>query len=120
MIVVVLLFLHSFNGFFRFYGIAQSFQKIDDLHVFVGCTFQSVLNPFVRFAAYINKQVASRDFDNIVGSGLIAVQVNAVVQQHCQLIVVRFAAENFAYPVIFGKDGCNNFKRLSCGFIAVS
>ena len=79
-VMVVFFLLHTLNGFFCFHGIAQHFQQIDDLHILVGGIFQSVIDPTVRFAADIDKEVAIRDFDNIISSGLVAVQVNTVVQ----------------------------------------
>ena len=57
-LVLVLRLLHPLNDFFRFYGITQYLQQIDNLHIPVGGISQSILHPFVGLAAYIDKQVA--------------------------------------------------------------
>ena len=72
--------LHPLNGFFRFYGIPHHLHQIDDLHILVGGIFQSPLDPAVRLAAHMDKQVAGGNFYDIIGGGLIAVQVNVVIQ----------------------------------------
>ena len=79
-LVVLFFLLHPFHGFFLFYGIPQGLQQVDDLPVFARSAFQSVLHPFIRLAAYIDKQIAVGELDEIVGGGLIAVQVYAVIQ----------------------------------------
>ena len=70
-ILVLVLLLHSLNDFFRFYGITQYLQQIDDLHIPVGGISQGILHPAVGLAAYIDKQVAIRNFNNII-SGVSA------------------------------------------------
>ena len=75
-------FLHTLNGLFCFHGIAQHLQQADDLYILVGGGFQGVLRPAVGLAAHIDEEVAVEDLDDVVRCGLVAVQVNAVVQQH--------------------------------------
>ena len=51
------------------------------LSVLVGRIFQSVIHPAVGLAADIEKEVAIGNFNNIINGWLIAVQINAAVQQ---------------------------------------
>ena len=78
----VLCFLHPFNDLLRFHGIAQHLQQVDDLHLLVDGVFQDVLHPFIGLAAHIDEEVAVGNLDDVIRRGLIAVQVNTVVQQH--------------------------------------
>ena len=103
--VVVTVLLHTLNGLLRFHGITQHLQQVDDLHVLVGGVFQSVFHPAVGLAAHIDKQVAIGYLDNIIGGGLIAVQVNAVIQQHGDLGVLRLVTQDRPDPIVFGEDG---------------
>ena len=103
--VVVAVLLHTLNGLLRFHGITQHLQQIDDLHIPVGGVFQSVFHPAIGLAAHIDEQVAVGDLDNIICRGLIAVQVNAVIQQHGDLGVIRLVAQDRPDPIVCGKDG---------------
>ena len=80
--VVVAVLLHPFNDLLRFHGIAQHLQQVDDLHLLVDGVFQDVLHPFIGLAAHIDEEVAIGNLDDVIRRGLIAVQVNTVVQQH--------------------------------------
>ena len=75
-------FLHTLNGLFCFHGIAQHLQQVDDLHILVGSIFQDALHPAVRLTAHMDEEVAVGNLDDVIRRGLVAVQVNAVVQQH--------------------------------------
>ena len=103
--VVPIFGLHTGHGFFCLDGVLQHLQQIDDLHVLVDAVLQGIFHPAVGFTAHINKDVAGGDFNNVVYRGLIAVQVNAVVQQHGHVGIGEFLAENLAYPVVFREDG---------------
>ena len=103
--VVVTVLLHTLNGLLRFHGITQRLQQIDDLHIPVGGVFQSIFHPAVGLAARIDEQVAIGDLDNIIGGGLVAVQVNAAIQQHGDLGVIRLVAQDRPDPIVFGEDG---------------
>lgn len=103
--VTVVVLLHALNGLLRFYGVAQHLQQVDDLHIPVGGVFQSVFHPAVGLAAHIDEEVAIGDPDNIICRGLIAVQVNAVIQQHGDLGVIRLVAQDRPDPIVFGEDG---------------
>ena len=119
--VVVAVLLHPLNDFFCFYGITQYLQQIDNLHIPVGGISQSILHPFVGLAAYIDKQVAIWDFNNIISGRLIAVQVNAVIQQHCDFCVISLVTKDFPNPVIFRKNGGDNAQFISLiGIILLS
>ena len=100
--------LHTLNGFFLFYGVAQHFQQVDDLHILVDRIFQGVLHPAVGLAADVDEQIAVCDLHHIVHGGLVAVQVNAIVQQHRDIGIRKFVAENLPYPVVFREDGGND------------
>ena len=80
--VVVALLLHPLDGLLRFHGIAQHLQQVDDLHLLAGGVFQDALHPAVGLAAHIDEEVAVGDLDDVIRRGLVAVQVNAAVQQH--------------------------------------
>ena len=106
--VVVAVLLHPFNDLLRFYGISQHLQQVDDLHLLVGGVFQDALYPAVRLAAHIDEEVAVGDLDDVIRCGLVAVQVNTVVQQHGQIGAPGLVAENFLDPVIFWENGSDN------------
>ena len=61
----------------------------------------------------MDKQVAGGNFYDIIGGGLIAVKVNAVIQQHRELGIFRLIAENLPGPVVFGENGGDNL-QFSC------
>ena len=103
--VVVAVLLHTLNGLLRFHGITQHLQQIDDLHIPVGGVFQSVFHPAIGLAAHIDEEVAIGDPDNIIGGGLVAVQVNAAIQQHGDLGVIRLVAKDRPDPIVFGENG---------------
>ena len=103
--VTVTVLLHTLNGLLRFHGITQHLQQVDDLHIPVGGAFQSIFHPAIGLAAHIDKQVAIGDLDNIIGGGLIAVQVNAVIQQHGDLGVLRLVTQDRPDPIVCGEDG---------------
>ena len=61
-VVLVLIFLfclHSFFYFFGLYLVAKSFEKIDNLHVFVLCVLKGIFYPGIAFTANINENVCS-------------------------------------------------------------
>ena len=103
--VTVVVLLHALNGLLRFHGITQHLQQIDDLHIPVGGVFQGIFHPAIGLAAHIDEEVAIGDPDNIIGGGLIAVQVNAIIQQHGDLGVIRLVAQDRPDPIVCGKDG---------------
>ena len=104
--------LHTFYDFFLFYLLTQHIQKVDDLHVLVGRFFQGIFDPAIRFAANIEEQVTVRDFNNIICGGLIAVQINAIVQKHGNFGMIGLIAENFAHPVILRENSRDDLQRL--------
>ena len=106
--VVVALLLHPLDGLLRFHGIAQHLQQVDDLHLLVDGVFQDVLHPAVGLAAHIDEEVAVGDLDDVIRCGLVAVQVNTVVQQHGQIGALSFVSENFSDPVILRENGGDN------------
>ena len=117
MVAIVLCFLHTLDHFFGFDAVAKDLQQIDDLHILVGGIFQSIVHPAVGFAAHIDEQVAVGNFNNIISSWLIAVQVNAVVQQHGQLVVFRLIAQHLAHPVVFREDRGDDLERFLRRFL---
>ena len=104
----VLCFLHPLNAFFCFHRITQHLQQVDDLHILVGSIFQDALHPAVRLTAHMDEEVAVGNLDDVIRRGLVAVQVNAVVQQHGQIGAPGLVAENFLDPVIFWENGSDN------------
>ena len=104
----VLCFLHPLNAFFCFHGITQHLQQVDDLHILVGSIFQDALHPAVRLTAHMDEEVAVGNLDDVIRRGLVAVQVNAVAQQHGQIGAPGLVAENILDPVIFRENGGDN------------
>ena len=100
--------LHSGLCRFRLNGVLQHIQQINDLHILVGGVFQSLIYPFIGLAAHIDKQIAVGYLDNVVGGRLIAVQIDAVVQQQGNLSVVCLVSQNFTDPVVLREDGGDN------------
>ena len=58
-VVVVITFLHALNCLLFFDRITKDFHQIDGLHIFVLRGFQSILDPLVRFTAYIDQKVTA-------------------------------------------------------------
>ena len=69
---------------------------------------QDVIHPFIGLAAHIDEQVAVGNLDDVIRCGLVAVQVNTVVQQHGQVGALGLVAENFSDPVVFWENGGDN------------
>ena len=104
----VLCLLHPLNGLLRFCGITQHIQQIDDFYILIVGVFQDALHPAVGLAAHIDEQVAVGNLDDVIRRGLVAVQVNAAVQQHGQIGALGLVAENILDPVIFRENGGDN------------
>ena len=113
-VMIVCCFLHTLDHFFVFDVVSQDLQQIDDLHILVGGVFQSVFDPTVGLTTHIDKEVAVGDFENIIGGGLVAVQVNTVVQQHCYFGVISLVTEEFFDPVVFRENSGDNFQFIGC------
>ena len=62
--------------------------------------FQSIVHSHPTRRPHIDEQVTRR-FDDIIRGGLIAVQVNAIIQQHGHFGVIRLVTENFSDPIVF-------------------
>ena len=73
---------------------------------------QRIVHPAVGFAADVDEQVALGNLDDVTGSGLVVMQVDAIVQQKGQFNVVYVVAENLAHPIILGKGGADDAERL--------
>ena len=56
----------------------------------------------------MDEEVAVGNLDDVIRRGLVAVQVNAVAQQHGQIGAPGLVAENILDPVIFRENGGDN------------
>ena len=112
MVMGVLCFLHPLS----FHGIAKHIQQVYDLHILVGGFLQRIVHPAVGFPANINKQVAVRNLYDIVSRRLVAVQVDAVIEQQGEVCVPGFVTKNFPYPIVLRENRCDDFYFLRlCG-----
>ena len=111
-VLMVIGTLHPFDSFFFLSMFAENIQQIDYLHVFVGCIFQRIGRPSIRFTAGVHKDIAGRNLHNIFCGGLIAVHVHAVVKQKGDFCIVRLIAQHCPHPIVCRKDGCDNVKRF--------
>ena len=117
--------LHTFNLFFFLYRISKNIKKIDNLHIFVSSRLQCIINPCVRFTANINKQVTFRNLYHIIGTRLIAVQINALIKKHRQIYIGLIFTKYLPNPIVFGENCCYNAELciiliiFCCVFIVV-
>ena len=111
-VVMVIGALHPFDSFFFLGMFAENIQQIDYLHVFVGCIFQRIGCPSVRFTTGVYKDIAGRNLHNIFRGRLIAVHVHAVVKQKGDFCIVRLIAQHRPHPIVCWEDGCDNVKRF--------
>ena len=100
--------LHTFNLFFFLYRISKNIKKIDNLHIFVLRRLQCIINPCVRFTAHINEQVTFRNLYHIIGTRLIAVQINALIKKHRQIYIGLIFTKYLPNPIVFGENCCYN------------
>ena len=107
-VVVMLALLHPLNCFFYFHAFSQNFHQVHGHQISVGSTGQGVLHPGIRFAACVEKQVAVRDGNHIVGGRLEAVEIHPIVQEHRQLHVVSLIPQDFPNPVVLWENGGDN------------
>ena len=115
-LVVVLGLLHAFDHFLKLYAVAQRVNEVDDLALRVGRARQRTLDPAVRLAADVDKQIALGDLDEIIRCGLVAVQIDTVVEQHGDLRPLALVAQNLACPVVLGENGRNDLELIAlCG-----
>ena len=91
-VVMALFCLHTRHGFLSFGGATQYLHEVNDLLVGVGRFFQGVVHPLVGLAADVEEEVAVGDLGDVVGGGLVAVQVYAVVQKHGEVCAVGLVA----------------------------
>ena len=114
----ILFGLHTGHKFLCFHGILQHIQQIDHFPIRVGRFLERILYPALRLAAHIQKQVAVGDLDHILRCRLIAVQVNAAVQQQGHIGIFCLITQNLFCPVIFRKNrGHDLHFILLCAFI---
>ena len=109
--VMSVIFLHTFDVFFRLDLIAEHVHQLDDDHVFVGNIFERVVNPLIRLAAHVNENVALRNFADIFDRRLEAVQVNALVHEQSQ-IEVFISADNLSRPIVNRKNCRDDFNFI--------
>ena len=107
-LMLLFLCLHALDHFFFLRIVAECLKEINDLAVRILSFFQGILHPAVRLSAHINKEVALRDLCDIVGSRLIAVQINTVVEEQRELCVLCLVTENLPHPVILRENGRDN------------
>ena len=104
-VVFMLMFmLHALDDLLQLDVLAHGLHQVDHHHVWIHGFGQSVLDPLVALATHIGEHVAGGDLHDVLGGGLVAVQVHAVVQQHGDLDVV-VVSDGLAHPVIDGEDG---------------
>ena len=96
--------LHALDELLLLHGVAHDVQEVDDHHVGVRGLGQGIRDPFVGFAANIYEQIARRNADDVVHRGLVAVEVDAAVEQHRELRMVCLISQNLSCPVVKGED----------------
>lgn len=109
-VIMAFLGLHARHGLLGLDGILEHIEQVDDLPVLVRRACQCIIDPAVRLAADIKEQVAVGNLYNIICGRLIAVQVNAVVEQHSNIGIVCLVTENLTDPVVFRENGGNDLQ----------
>ena len=102
--VLVFILLHTFFELLFFGGVAEDIHEVEDDHVFVISLFERIGDPFVGFAADIDKDIAVGDIHDVLGCGLVAVKIDAVVEKQIE-VDVDIVSRDLAYPVVEGEDG---------------
>ena len=112
-VVMIMISLHAFDDFLLADHIAQHIQQLDHLHVRVHGLLQDILDPVIRLAADIDEQVAGGDGQDVRGGGLVAVEIDTIVQKEGQIHVLRFLAQDVPDPVVFREDGRDDVERVA-------
>ena len=111
--MIVLVRLHAFLDFLFLCLIAEDIHQVEDGHILVVSLLEGIIHPFVGLAADIDEDIAVGDIDDVLGGGLVAVQVDAVVEQQVE-VDVRVILRDLAHPVIDRKNGGDH---LDVGFL---
>ena len=117
--VVVFIFgLHAFDDFFCLYAVTKSFHQIDFDAALFGRCGESVFDPFVRFAAYVNDHVGTCNLCDIVSRGLVTVQIDAILDEQGEVDGISARSENFFCPRIFRINGSDDGNFVIFGDLA--
>ena len=84
--------LHTLDMFFFLDLVTEHIHQVNDLLVGVGRFFQGVVHPLVGLAADVEEEVAVGDLGDVVGGGLVAVQIHTVVQKYGEVCAVGLVA----------------------------
>ena len=108
LMVVVVLLLHPLDDLLLAGGVSYDLEHADAPHVFVCGIGKRVLDPFVRLTAHVHEQVAVRYDRDVLHRGLIAVQVDPIVEKVHEVEVLGLVAQDLSRPVICGKGGADD------------
>ena len=86
--------------FFHLRGGTQYLQEIQRAAAGVVFLHERTFRPFVGFAAYTNEEIALRNFHEVDGSRLIAVEVCSVFLEKFKVETVGRFAYNLPCPVV--------------------
>ena len=95
MFVLVLFFgLHALHDFFFLDAVAECLHQVQRDTPFLRGSLKSLLNPFVRLAAHIDNHVRASDGRDVLGRGLVAMHVHAVLDEQFQINRVGTLADH--------------------------
>ena len=111
LLVFVVFVLHALHDLFHLDVVAHGLNEVHHDHIRVHGLSQRVFHPLVALAAHVDEHIAGGDLHDVLGGGLVAVQIHAIVQQHGNLNVVVIP-DYFTHPVIDGEDGGHHAELL--------
>ena len=108
-IMLVLMFVFSFHALFYFFclcPVTHDFHHVNNLNVLVAYVLKRILYPTIAFSANINKNIAFRNFYNVLNRWLVTVQIHTLRKKHRQVCIVL--ANNLFCPIISRENCCHN------------
>lgn len=113
-VVVVVVMFHAFDYILHPDILAHGLHEVDDHPVRVHGFGQRAFDPLVALVAHIHEGVADSDLHDVLGGGLVAVQVHAAVQHHGELDIVA-VADDLPHPIVDREDGGYDAELLGLG-----
>ena len=108
---VIVIGFHAFDDFFFLRRISERIEEFQHDAVFIFDLFARVVHPPFGFAADIDEEIAFGNLCDIGNRRLIAVQIDTVVEQQCEIDFRRAVFRYFANPIVYGENIGNDFYR---------
>ena len=108
---MIVIGFHAFDDFLFLRRISERIEEFQHDAVFIFDLFARVVHPPFGFAADINEKITFGNLCDIGNRRLIAVQIDTVVEQQCEIDFRRAVFRYFADPIVYGENIGNDFYR---------